>query len=105
MKILKQLEDIFSLHLEKIALELEQYDPDNFKNKCDLETGRKFSNIINSYPISEEILLNICEEFAEFNLITTISSIKDYLFIDYEKGVSRLLSMISDINYNRNTDK
>lgn len=60
----------------------------------DLKTEEKFNNIINHYPVSEETLLNVCKEFAEFYAITTVDNIKDYLWIDYEREVPRLPWMI-----------
>jgi hypothetical protein len=55
-----------------------------------LETGEKFNDIINHYPLSEETLLKICKEFAEFHAVTSVDTIKDYLWLNYERKVPRL---------------
>jgi hypothetical protein len=95
MKILKQIENVLALYLEKLTLELESRKQNDIKNKWDQDTGEKFNNIINHYPVSENTLLYICKEFAEFNALTRIDSIKDYLFMDWINKTPRLPFMIN----------
>ena len=52
------------------------------KQKWDLETGEKFNDLINSYPISEEELLDISECVCKFVSATRITDIRPYLFKD-----------------------
>lgn len=95
MKILKQIGDILAVYLEKLTLELEEFKNDEVRSRWDKETGKNFNDIINHYPVSEETLLYICKEFAEFNAITRVETIKDYLFVDWKNKTPRLPFMIN----------
>jgi hypothetical protein len=81
-------------YAKDIISEIDKWYKD--RKEWDLETGERFNDIINKYPVSEEDLLKICKEFAEFNAVTRIDSIKDYLWVNYDKEFPRLPMMINN---------
>lgn len=93
-KIIKYIEDFFSSLLKILEYKIKELDYTDTKKKWNIETGEKFNDIINHYPVSEETLLKICKEFAEFHAVTTVDSIEDYLWIDYKNETPRLPWMI-----------
>jgi hypothetical protein len=99
-KTLSELQEWISLcvqnELKELEYKLKRNENLDYKKQWDLETGEKSNDIINNYPVSEEMLLNICKEFAEFSEITMVDSIKDYLFVDYNNKIPRLKSMLGD---------
>lgn len=58
-------------------------------DKLNLETGKKFNDLINKYAISEEELLSISETVAKFVTITRKTNIDKYLFVDDKLEVPR----------------
>jgi hypothetical protein len=82
--------------LKILEFKIKELEYTDVKNRWDLETGDKFNDIIDRYPVSEEELLKICKEFAEFNAVTRIDSIEKYLWLNYEKETPRLPWMINN---------
>ena len=68
--------------LTQTTLSLKQIDDLDYKRRYNLETGEKFNNLINLYPISEDELLAISETVCRFVAHTKITNINQYLFLD-----------------------
>jgi hypothetical protein len=90
----KKISKLLELHILKLLKEIEQIDKINTLDSWNLETGKKFNNIINNYPIDEEELLSICETVAKFVSITRYTNIDKYLFLDDKLTEPRLPFML-----------
>lgn len=93
--MLKKILRILELRLE--LLEREFNKPRFTKvEKWNLETGKKFNDLINAHPISEEELLNISKTVCEFVQQTRLTNIDKYLFINGDKESPRLPYMLKE---------
>ena len=94
--MVKWVEDIFVSALKVVEYKVKELEYADAKRKWDLETGERFNDIINHYPVSEDTLLHICREFSEFHALTTVESIQDYLWVNHERKFPRLPWMINN---------
>lgn len=68
--------------LTKTTLTLKQIDDLDYKRQYNLETGEKFNKLIGLYHISDDELLDISETVCRFVMLTRITNIDKYLFLD-----------------------
>lgn len=81
--------------LTEITLMNKQIGELDYRKQYDLETGRKFNDLINLYPISDDELLAISETVCRFVMITKITNIDKYLFLDSKFERPRHPGMLS----------
>ena len=55
------------------------------REKWDLETGRRFNELVSNYPISEDELLNMSKVLCEFVMQTRVTDIEEYFFVNRDK--------------------
>jgi hypothetical protein len=60
-----------------------------YKWETIIKSGKKIYELEMKNPVDVETILSASEDFVKFNNITQVGSIKDYLFIDYEKEIPR----------------
>lgn len=91
--MLKRIKKYLDLKIKKLEIDLKilskTYDELYKLDKLNLETGKKFNDLINKYAISEEELLSISETVAKFVTITRKTNIDKYLFVDDKLEVPR----------------
>lgn len=91
--MLKRIKKYLDLKIKKLEIDLKilskTYDELYKLDKLNLETGKKFNDLINKYTISEEELLSISETVAKFVSITRKTNIDKYLFVDDKLEVPR----------------
>jgi hypothetical protein len=80
MKILNTLNQILETKLTLLTKQLQESIEKDYKKEYELEVGRKFSDLIDRYPISDDELLSKAETVCKFNRITRITNIDNYLF-------------------------
>jgi hypothetical protein len=88
-KIFKWFKDFFTSLLKILEHRIKELEYTDAKKQWNLKTGEKFNDIINHYPVSEETLLKICQEFAEFHAVTLLDSIEEFLWLNYESEIPR----------------
>lgn len=94
--MLNYIKSFFTSVLKILEHKIKELEYVDTKKKWDLETGEKFNDIINKYPVTEEVLLKICKEFSEYYETTLVNSIKKHLWIDYKMKIPRLPWMIKN---------
>jgi hypothetical protein len=91
--MLKRIKKYLDLKIKKLEIDLKilskTYDELYKLDKLNLETGKKFNDLINKYAISKEELLSISETVAKFVTITRKTNIDKYLFVDDKLEVPR----------------
>lgn len=96
----KKLTELIQLKIQNELKSLEHWTKRindlDARKQWDLETGKKFNDLILKYPISEDELLSISETVCKFVQYTRITDIDKYLFLDKELENPRLPSMISN---------
>lgn len=92
--MLRKFIKLLELNLEILSEKAIRLHEQNLKwssvEKYHLETGEKFNNLINNYPISEDELLDMSETICKFVELTRITNIDEYLFHDKELTHPRL---------------
>lgn len=88
----KKLNKILELEISLLEHKLQEINKNNFVRQWNLETGERFNDLINKYPISEEELLSISETVAKFVAITRITNIDKYLFEDDKLEMPRRIN-------------
>jgi hypothetical protein len=92
-KRIKEFLDLqIQLLLKQLEIAVKTSNEIDTRKQWDLETGKKFNDLISKYPISEDELLSISETVCEFVAITRIIDIKKYLFTDYESKIPRRIN-------------
>ena len=65
------------------------------QERWNLETGKKFNDLVSHYPISEDELLEMSRELCEFVLQTRITDVHEYFFVDNSFDKPRLPFMLN----------
>lgn len=66
------------------------------REKWDLETGKKFNDLVANYPISEDELLDMSKILCEFAMQTRVTDIEEYFFVNRDRDRVRLPFMLGD---------
>lgn len=94
----KKISKLIELKLIETTRQIEILDKQKLKwsarEKWDLETGKKFNDLVSFYPISEDELLDISKTVCEFVKLTRVTNIEQYLFLDKENEIVRLPYML-----------
>jgi len=92
-KKIKEFLDLqIQLLLKQLEIAIKISNDIDARKQWNLETGRKFNDLISKYPISEDELLSISETVCDFVAVTRITNIKKYLFTDYDLKLPRRLN-------------
>lgn len=84
MKLLNTLNQILETKLALLTKQLQEHIEKDYRKEYELEVGRKFSDLIDRYPISDDELLSMAETVCKFNMYTRKNNIENYLFEDRE---------------------
>lgn len=97
MKVLQILGEYLTKQIELIEKQLIQFGRYSEREKWDIETGRKFNNLLSSYPISDDELIKMSKVLCEYVLCTRNTDIEQYFFIDKNKEMVRLPFMLNGL--------
>lgn len=96
----EKISKLIELKLIEITREIEILDQQklqwNEREKWDLETGKKFNDLVSCHPISEDELLDISKTVCEFIKLTRVTNIEQYLLLDKENKTPRLPWMLKE---------
>ena len=99
-KFLKKHLELIEKEIELITARIELANETKLKwserEKCDLETGRKFNDLVSNYPISEDELLEMSKVLCEFVMQTRVTDIEEYFFVNRNRDRVRLPFMLCD---------
>lgn len=99
-KFFKKHLELIEKEIELVTARIELANQTKLKwserEKWDLETGKKFNDLVCNYPISDDELLKMCEVLCEFNLRTQITDIEEYFFVNRNRDRVRLPFMLGD---------
>jgi len=106
MKIfLKMLFELFTKEIELVEARLLLVNDTKLKwsekEQWYLDTGKKFCDLISKYPISENALLEMDKILCDFVMLTRITDIEEYFFVDKDREYPRLPYMLKEIYENR----
>ena len=89
-KIFHQFSKLINEYLNSIVIQNKLLGKDlNAKRQWDLETGKKFNDLVSKYPISEDELLFISKDVCEYVSRTRITNLKLFLFEDNDYDIPR----------------
>ena len=107
VRVKKMIKKFFKKLIEMIDKEIKVLDENlelaydtKFKwserEKWDLETGKKFNELVSNYPISEDELLEMSKVLCEFVMQTRVTDIEEYFFVNRDRDRVRLPFMLGD---------
>lgn len=99
INLFKLFGEYISKQIKVLDKQLDYYNRLSEEEKYHIETGKKFNQLIEKYPISQDELLDMDQVVCEYVLRTRNTNIKKYFFINDD--MVRLPFMLNGLCYDQ----